>query len=72
MKRQQGENSPLFQLIRRNGLFREFPLIVAPIKVFSEGKIRISPEKRVIDWEGKPIKGYNLTDEINELVRGVI
>jgi hypothetical protein len=63
-----GENNPLFRLIRRHGLAREFPLIIATIKAFSEGKVIISKEKTVVDAEGKPIKGYNMTDEINELV----
>jgi len=60
----------LFKLIRKHGLAREFPLIVATIKAFSQGKIIITEDKKVVDAEGKPIKGYNLTDEINELVRG--
>ena len=70
--REQGENNYLFQLIRQHGLTREFPLIISTLKAFSQGKIRISPEKQVVDAEGRPIKGYNMTDEINELVRGVL
>ena len=70
--KEQGENNYLFQLIRQHGLAREFPLIVSTLKAFSLGKIRVSPGKKVVDAEGKPIKGYNMTDEINELVRGVL
>ena len=70
LKREQGENNRLFKSIRQHGLAREFPLIIATIKAFSQGKIRISPEKQVFDAEGKPIKGYNLTDEIDALVKG--
>ncbi len=70
-KRREARDS-LFKLIRKYGLTREFPLIIATIKAFSQGKIKISPEKQVVDAEGKPIKGYNLTDEINEAVKGVI
>jgi len=70
IKQKQGENNRLFKLIRKHGLAREFPLIIAALKAFSQGKVRISPEKQVIDAEGKPIKGYNMTSEINELVRG--
>ncbi len=66
-----GELSLLFKLIRRHGLAREFPLIVATLKAFSQGKIRITAGKKVVDAEGKPINGYNLTDEINELVTRV-
>jgi len=69
IKQEQGENNRLFSLIRRHGLAREFPLIIATIKAFSQGKIKISKEKQVVDAEGKLIKGYNLTDEINKLVK---
>ena len=70
--KKEGENNPLFKIIRRHGLTREFPLIIATLKAFSQGKIGISREKQVTDAEGKPIKGYNITDEINELVKGVL
>ena len=70
VKKRQGEDSQLFRLIRKHGLAREFPLIISTLKAFSEGKIRISPEKQVVDAEGKPINGYDLTDEINEQVKG--
>ena len=72
IKRAQGEGNVLFQLIREHGLAREFPLITATIKAFSQGKIKISDDKQVVDAESKPIRGYDLTNEINELVRGVI
>ncbi len=58
----------LFKLIRKHGLAREFPLIIATIQAFSQGKIKITTDKRVIDSNGKPIKGYNLTDEIDKAV----
>ncbi len=70
-KRQTAKNS-LFRLIRKHGLAREFPLIIATLKAFSQGKIRINKEKQVVDAEGKPIKGYNLTDEINEQVKELL
>jgi phosphoribosylglycinamide formyltransferase-1 len=68
--RSHDERNSLFRLIRQHGLAREFPLIIATLNAFSQDKIRISPEKQVVDAEGKPIKGYNMTDEINELIRG--
>ncbi len=64
------EKNTLFRLIRQHGLAREFPLITSTLKAFSQGKIRITKDKQVVDAEGKPIKGYNMTDEINELVKG--
>jgi folate-dependent phosphoribosylglycinamide formyltransferase PurN len=59
----------LFKLIRKHGLAREFPLIVSTIKAFSQGRIRITRDKKVVDAHGRTIKGYNLTDEIDEIVK---
>lgn len=71
IRREQGENNPLFRLIRQHGLAREFPLIVATIKAFSEGKIKIAADKKVVDADGREILGYDLTEEINEQIKGV-
>ncbi len=62
----------LFKLIRQHELAREFPLIISTLKAFSAGDIKISPEKQVVDAEGRPINGYNLTDERNEKVARAI
>ncbi len=70
IKKSQGENNRLFKLIREHGLTREFPLIIATLKAFSQGKIKII-EGKVVDAEGKLINGYNMTEEINEKVEGV-
>ena len=70
IKRKQGENNRLFKLIRRHGLAREFPLIIATLKAFSQGKVRIDKGK-MVGTDGKPIKGYNLTDEIDEQIKEV-
>ncbi len=67
-KRQTAKNS-LFRLIRKHGLAREFPLIIATLKAFSQGKIKITADKKVVDSQGRPIIGYNLTDEINAQVK---
>jgi phosphoribosylglycinamide formyltransferase-1 len=63
-----GEDSPLFKLIREHGVVREFPLVVATIKAFSQGKVKVTADKRVIDAEGHPIHGYDLTTEIDRLL----
>jgi phosphoribosylglycinamide formyltransferase-1 len=67
IKREQGENNPLFRLIRQHGLAREFPLITATLKAFSEGKVKIEQGK-VVDAGGKPIPGHNLTPEIDDAI----
>ncbi len=66
IKQRQGENSRLFKLIRKHELAREFPLITSTLKALSQGKIKITEDKKVTDAEGKQIIGYNLTNEINE------
>ena len=71
IKKRQGENNSLFKLIRQHGLAREFPLIISTLKAFSQGKIKIMAGK-VVDAEGKPINDYNVTNEINELVKEAI
>lgn len=71
VKKQEGERNPLFREIRRHGLAREFPLIIATIKAFSEGKVRIAGGN-VVNSDGKPINEYNLSDEIGEKVKGTL
>ena len=68
VKRRQGEDNPLFALIRRHGVIREFPLITTTIKAFSEGRVR-AEGNRIVDSSGKPVNGYDLTPEIDEIVR---
>ena len=72
IKKREGENNRLFGLIREHGLARELPLIISTLRAFSEAKVRISPDKRITDADGRPINGYNLTDEINERVKEVL
>ncbi len=68
IKQSQGKNNRLFKAIRRHGLAREFPLIITTIKAFSRGKVKIKGG-RVVGADGRRIKGYNLTKEIDKLVR---
>ncbi|MBI4186701.1 MAG: phosphoglycerate transporter [Chloroflexi bacterium] len=68
VKKQQGENNRLFRLIREHGLAREFPLIISTLKAFSQGKIRITRDKRMVDATAKPLSGYDLSQDIDELV----
>jgi len=68
----QGKDNPLFKLIRKHGLAREFPLIIATLKAFGQGKIKITPDKKVVDAEGRPTDGYDLTGEIDAQVKEVL
>ena len=64
IKAEEGENNPLFRTIREHGLAREFPLIVATVKAFSEGRVRIE-DGEVVSANGEVLRGYNLTEEID-------
>ena len=66
LKKDDGENNSLFQLIRQHGLAREFPLIVSTLRAFGKNEIRIESGK-VFDSRVKPISGYNLTGEVNRM-----
>ena len=66
----QGENNPLFKIIRQNGVVREVPLVLSTIRAFSQGMVKIDPNREITDAEGNVIDGYDLTSEINELIAG--
>lgn len=68
IKEQEGASNPLFKLIREQEVKREFPLIVATLRAFSKGEVRIEKGK-VLDSSGKEIDGYDLTEEIEKMVK---
>lgn len=69
IRKEQGENYPLFKLIRQHGLAREMPLIITTIKAFSEGIVRVDrANKMVVDGQGKVISAYDLSEEINRIL----
>jgi len=61
--------NPLFKAIREHGYVRETPLIIATLRAFSRGEVRITPEKQVVDASGNIIDGYDLSAEIDEMVK---
>ncbi|MBI4302142.1 MAG: phosphoglycerate transporter [Chloroflexi bacterium] len=68
IKAEEGESNPLFQAIRQKGLAREFPLIVATLQAFAQGKVRVE-EGKVLDAQGRPIAGYDLTPVIEAKIK---
>ena len=63
----QGEKNALFKLLRREGVKREQPLIVATVKAFAEGRVRVE-NQRIVDSLGNAIEAYSLTREIDRTV----
>ena len=69
IQKNEGENHPLFRLIRQQGVTREQPLIAATLKAFSEGRVKVQ-RQQVLDAQGKPVPGYDLTREIETKING--
>jgi len=63
-----GDKDMLFRLIRQHELAREFPLIILTLQDLSRGEVDIK-DGRIIDAQGKPIGGYNLSGRIDEEVK---
>jgi phosphoribosylglycinamide formyltransferase-1 len=59
----EGTDEPLFKKIREYGVERELPLIVSTIKLFSEGRIKISG-KRLMENGRKLENPYDITFEV--------
>ena len=58
-----------FDIIRQEGVKREFPMIIGAIKALAERRIRIENGK-VVDSSGQVlVGGYDLTEEINAAVK---
>ncbi len=64
----EGERHPLFQEIRRHGAARELPLIVATLRAFAEGRLRIEGASVVDEAGRRRMNGLDLTEEIEAAV----
>jgi folate-dependent phosphoribosylglycinamide formyltransferase PurN len=62
------DKNMLFRLIRQHELAREFPLITLTLQSLSRGEVGIK-DRRVIDAQGKLIRGYNLSGKVDEEVK---
>lgn len=69
IKSEQGEENPLFKTIRKHGYVRELPLILETVKSFSRGLVKITSERKVVDSRGNSIEGYDLSIQIDEMVK---
>ncbi|MFQ5879185.1 MAG: phosphoribosylglycinamide formyltransferase [Dehalococcoidia bacterium] len=71
IKARQGEENRLFSQVRRYGVARELPLVVATLRAFAEGRVRIEGGS-VVDAQGRAISGYDLTAEIDRLAEAAL
>ena len=69
VRQSQGEENPLFKTIRQHGFIRETPLIITTIRAFSEGRVKVSPNREITDAADRPISGYDLTADIEEYLK---
>jgi phosphoribosylglycinamide formyltransferase-1 len=70
IRAERGVENPLFKTIRQHGAVRELPLTVATVRAFSQGRVKITKDREVVDAAGRVIGGYDLTEEIDEMVKG--
>ena len=68
LKVEAGEELPLFQAIRQEGVIRESPLLLETLRALASGRIRVE-RGRVLDAEGGPIEGRDLSGEIEGRLR---
>ena len=71
MREAEGEENRLFKEIRRHGAARELPLVVATLRAFAEGRVRIEGG-RVFAEEREVRGGYDLTPEIDAAVASLL
>ncbi len=68
LKATYGEELPLFQRIRQEGVKREQPLLVETIRAFAFGKVKVTGEK-VVGSRERPISPYCLNDQIEKWLK---
>jgi len=67
IKTAEGEENGLFKAIRRHGIAREIPLVIATLRAFAAGRVRIQG-KAVADQTGALLAAVDLSQEIEPLV----
>ncbi|MBI2912861.1 MAG: phosphoglycerate transporter [Chloroflexi bacterium] len=67
----EGEENALFKEIRRHGVARELPLVVATLRAFADGRVRIA-DGQVVDSQGRAIEGYDLSEEVEQVVASTL
>ena len=67
IKAAEGEESPLFREIRRQGAARELPLIVATLRAFADGRLRFQG-LNIASSGPTAVRGHDLTPEVETAV----
>ena len=68
----EGEEQPLFLAMRRHGAARELPLVVATLRAFAQGRVRIV-DGEPVDGSGRALAGgLDLTPEIDAAVASAL
>ena len=62
-----GEDLPLLQAIRREGVIRERPLLLETLKALAEGRVRVV-EGAVVDAGGRPVAPLCLNGEVERAI----
>lgn len=68
LKTAAGEALPLFQAVRKEGAVRELPFILATLKAFCSGGLRVQGYQ-VVDKEGMPASPQDLTEQVEAELR---
>ena len=69
LKTSDGEELPLFQRIRAEGVRREPYLLLETIRAFAQGTIKVV-DREVTDAAGKLMSGYRLNEKIEGALKG--
>ena len=67
LKAREGEELPLFQLIRQEGLKRESPLLLETLKAIAQHRVLVQ-KGRVFYTQGKPMTSLNMNQEIEDIL----
>ncbi len=69
MRASEGEDLPLFRLIREEGVRRERPLVLETLKAVADGRVGVA-NRRVVDSDGNATGGLCLNEAIERAILG--
>lgn len=69
VRQSQGDDYPLFQLIRQEQMRRERPLLIATLNAFATGRLRLE-QQQLLDESGHSVSARCLNEEVEEILTG--